>query len=129
MADYGHDVSTYPVTDMTGRTISGSRVVAECLLRRYMTPNGSLAYDRDFGCDLRFLLNGDFTATELRQHEARAAYEATKDERIASASVSFTLDTAASKLRIRISGVLSNASSFDFVLAIDKVTSQVLAVN
>ena len=129
MTDFGQDVSTFPVTDMTGRTISGPRVVVECLLRRYTTPNGKLFYDRRFGFDLRYLLNGDFEDRELRMAEVSAVNEALKDERVESAFATFDLDTKASKLTVRIGGVLVDGQTFDAVLAIGQVTAEILAVN
>lgn len=128
MTDFGTDVSTFPVTDMTGRTISGKRVVLERLLRRFMTPNGTLDYDPSFGEDLRYLLNGDFTDSELRQAEAAAARQALLDEAIVSAWVQFTLDKQTSKLTVRIGGELADGSRFEGVLAIGSVTGDILAV-
>lgn len=124
---YGTDVSTFPVLDMTGRTISGPRAVAECLLRRYMTPSGSLEYDRFFGFDLRFMLGGDFTDTDLRAIEAGAQREAVKDERIASAVVSIRLE--AGTLKVRVAGRLATGEAFEFVLGIGQVTGEVLSVS
>lgn len=128
MTDFGTDVSTFPVTDMTGRTISGPRVVLERLLRRYTTPNGFLEYDPTFGFDLRYLLNGDFSDAELRAAEAGAADQALLDEAVASVVVQLTLDKSTSKLKVRIGGVLADGTSFDGVLAIGSVTADILAV-
>lgn len=129
MVDFGADVSTFPETDMTGRMIDGRRATAECLLRRYTTPHGSLEYDEDFGCDLRVLLNDDLDDGDLRRVEAAASAEALKDERILSASVTLTLNRQTMTLSIRIVGVLSDRSSFDFVLAVNNVTAEILKVN
>lgn len=129
MVDFGSDVSTFPETDMTGRMVDGRRATAECLLRRYMTPYGSLPYDEDFGCDLRVLLNDDLDDGDLRHLESVASAEALKDERILTASVTMTLNKQESKLSVRIAGTLSDRSSFDFVLAIGNVTAEVLKVN
>ena len=126
MADLGTDVSTFPDMDATGRTISGTRALAECSLRRLTTPEGSLEYDTEFGYDLRDLVNEDLDARDLRRHQTRAEMQLELDERIRSASVTLTLNTATSTLMVRVSGTLVTGSDFAFVLAIDKVSSTVL---
>lgn len=123
---FGTDTSTFPDFDGTGRTISGVRVVAECLLRRFTTRRGTLFYDPDFGLDLRDLLNEDLDASDLRRFTALAKLEAEKDERVVEAAVSLSL--SGSTLKIQISGELSTREAFDFVLAIDKVSAEVLRV-
>lgn len=126
MADYGLDVSTFPGLDVTGRNISGSRVVAEACLRRLITPRGALRYDPDYGYDLRDLLNDDVTAADLRRHALSAALELEKDERIDAVSVTLTL--SGFTLTVAISGTLSTAAAFDLILAIDQVSAAVLRV-
>lgn len=128
MVDFGTDVSTFPGLDMTGRTITGVRAVAEAVARRFVTPNGTLEYDRDFGRDLRDLLNEDFDDRDIAREQAAAELEAEKDERVKRASVSFVLDRAAMKLTVRIGGVLADGrdTPFEFVLSIDKVSAKVL---
>lgn len=123
---YGQDVSTFPDFDDTGRTISEKRAVAECLLRRYTTPNGWLDYDPSFGLDLRDLLNEDLDANDMRRIQVLAKLEALKDERIDDVEVTVSLES--SVLKIRIVGTLADdAGGFEFVLAIDKVSASVLS--
>ena len=126
MADLGTDVSTFPAFDGTGRTISGVRALAECSLRRLTTEEGTLEYAPDFGYDLRDLLNEDLDERDLRRHEVRAALELEKDERIARADVSMTLDAATSTLSVRITGTLASGADYEFVLRIDQVSAEVL---
>ncbi len=126
MSDYGQDVSTFPDLDVTGRTISGARCVAECTLRRLTTEEGTLDYDRDFGRDIRDLLNADVTPKEIRREEIRVANEIEKDERVLRADVTMTLDEQKQTLTIRVGGELVDAESFDFVLAITAVSAEIL---
>jgi hypothetical protein len=126
MADYGTDVSTFPDLDVTGRGITGPRVVAECTLRRLTTAAGSLEYDKDFGYDVRELLNEDLSDIELRREQARIAMEVEKDERVASADVRLVLDRVTMKLFLHVGGSLYDGKVFRFVLAIDKVSAAVL---
>lgn len=127
MTNYGSDVSTFPVTDMTGRTIVGPRVVAEMLLRRYTTRAGKLRYAPDFGRDVRDLLNADLDETDLRFEEALLEREGLKDERIADLDVTLTLDARTSTLRIRADGFLSDGGEpFAYVLEVSALTAKIL---
>lgn len=125
MADYGSDISTFPF-DGTGRRITGARVVAEACLRRLMTQSGTLSYDPEYGVDLRWLLNEDLDASDLRLAESMAKFELEKDDRIRRANVSLAL--ADNKLTVRIAGELADRESFAFTLGIDSVSASVLEV-
>ncbi len=61
MTDFVVDVSTFPDLDSSFTLITGRRVIAEAILRRLLTPRGGLAYDPDFGLDVRGWLNEDCT--------------------------------------------------------------------
>lgn len=126
MTDYGRDVSTFPDLDVTGRDISDVRAIAECTLRRFTSEEGSLAYDKTFGKDIRDLLNEDMTERDARREEQRLATQAELDERILRADVSLTLEPSAHKLKVRVTGELSDGTEFSFVLAISKVSAEVL---
>lgn len=127
MSDYGADVSTFPDLDVTGNAIGGVRSIAECTLRRFMTEEASIDYDRKFGRNIRDLLNGDFTQRELRREESRLANQAEEDERIRRADVTLTLDEARHTLKLRVTGELTDSNNdFDFVLAITAVSAEVL---
>lgn len=126
MVDFGTDVSTFPVFDVTGRTISGVRAVAECSLRRFTTPHGSLEYDPDFGRDMRDLLNDDFDDADLPAEAGAAEAELEKDERVLTANVTLDLDRSASSLTLSAGGTLADGRPFQFVLAIADVSSDIL---
>ena len=124
--DFGTDVSTFPDLDVRGTQIKDTRSVAECCLRRLMTPNGTLEYDAEAGYDLRDLLNDDLADSDLRKHEALAAIEVEKDERIRSASVSLSLDASTFTLSVRITGVLVDNRPFALTAAITQISSDIL---
>lgn len=126
MTDYGRDVSTFPDLDVTGREIEDVRAIAECTLRRFTTEEGSVDYDRSFGRDIRDLLNEDMTERDARREERRLANQAEFDERILRADVSLTLIAREHKLKIRVTGELADGREFSFLLAISKVSAEVL---
>jgi hypothetical protein len=127
--EFGADVSTFPDLNVTGQKIDETKSVAECVLRRWVTPAGSLSYDRDAGYDLRDLLNDDLTASDLRRHSSRAAIEAEKDERVRSMTVSMTLDPSTFRLVVRARGVLINDREFSFTAAITQISAEFLTTS
>jgi phage baseplate assembly protein W len=126
--DFGADVSTFPDLDVRGTEISDVRSVVEASLRRLITPNGSLEYDRDFGYDLRDLLHDDLTETDLRRHEMRVALELEKDERVLSAEASIAFDEERPfVLLVRVTAVLVDDREFSFTGAISTISAELLA--
>lgn len=126
--DFGRDVGTFPDLDVRGTEISDVRSVVEASLRRLITPNGSLEYDRDFGYDLRDLLHDDLTETDLRRHEMRVALELEKDERVLSAEASIAFDEERPfVLLVRVTAVLVDDREFSFTGAISTISAELLA--
>ena len=84
--DSGTDLDCGP--DLTGDmcVTSGRRLVAQCVLRRYLTPRGSLPDDQNFGLDLTAYLHDDVGPGDVGRIGAAMAAEAAKDERIKRAS-------------------------------------------
>jgi hypothetical protein len=126
--EFGADVSTFPDLDVTGRGIKDTRSVAECVLRRWSIPHGSLSYDPDAGYDLRDLLNEDLDDSDLRKHEVGAALEAEKDERVRSMSVSMALDPRTFRLTVKARGVLVDGRDFSLTASISQISVELLAV-
>jgi len=127
MSDLGTDVSTFPDLNVRGQSIEDRATVAECCLRRLMTPNASLSYDTEAGYDLRDLLNEDLAERDLRRHETLAAIEVEKDERIKSAKVSLSLEPSTFTLTVRIAGLLIDNRTFDLTAAITTISASVLS--
>jgi hypothetical protein len=127
MPDYGTDISTFPVVDLTFAPISGRRVVAEAIARRLSTPRGTLFWDPQYGTDLRVFLNDDIDPIRTPMEVAiMAKAEAVKDDRVVDAVVFVSFDARARKLSVHIALELSEADRFEFVLGVDQVTVQIL---
>jgi hypothetical protein len=134
MADVGTDISTFLQTS-TGEyvpglspdfaVISGSRVVGEAIARRLITPRGTLAYDLDYGLDLRAYLNDDLGPTDLYTLGSLIEAEAEKDERVMAAEATLTLDRASSRLRVQLLLTIADAV-FTLTLSIDQLSLTVL---
>lgn len=135
MTNWGSDVSSFVVNDEGVadldpyfRIITGPRVVAEAVARRWTSPHGSLFWDPDAGQDVRDRLNAKLDPSQLDELAASLAAEAEKDERVLRCGVLVTYEQASKRLRIRAAITLSDADSFEFVMSIDAVTAAVLGL-
>lgn len=72
--------SVYP--DLRETEPNSGEDVAEEVLRRLVTPRGSIPDDPDYGFDLRGVLNAALTIQFLQEVEARAQNEVLKDDRV-----------------------------------------------
>jgi len=113
--DFGSDISTFPTLDPNFRLITGTQVIFEAVLRRLMTPRGSLAYDLDYGTDVRGMLNASTTSSELFALQASIEAEAEKDERVLRADAVITqLQTFVYRIDLSLT---TSAGPFLLVLA------------
>ena len=109
--DYGTDVSTYPDLDATFGILSGPRVVAENVARRLEEI-------------LRFTLNAEVTPLTIRVLEAQARQVALEDERVSNATSTATYANKTLSVSVRL--LMIEGETFDFVLNVDQVTTELL---
>lgn len=135
MSDFGSDISTFVLNefgeadlDPYFREITGLRVIAEAVARRWTSPRGSLFWDLDAGEDVTAYLNAKFDPTRIDYLQAALSAEAQKDERVQGCSVLVVYEQATKRLRIRGAITPSTGETFQFVLAIDAVTARVLGL-
>lgn len=133
-ADFGTDVSTFVLNDDGEldldpyfRKISGNRVVAEAVARRWTMSKGSMFWDADAGEDIREKLKAKLDEATIEEMQASLAGEAMKDERVLTATVLVTFDVSRQKLRIRCS-IVTAQGPFEFVMGISTVTAEVLGL-
>lgn len=106
--------------------VTGNRVVAEAIARRWSTPRGGLVDDPNYGFDLTDYISDDVTQTDLGRIAALAGAEAKKDERVLSCAVTITLDLAG---KLTVTGNVRTATGpFQLVLAVSQVTVALLQV-
>lgn len=121
MADFGIDVSTYllnddgePDLDPTFTLMSGERVVAEAVLRRW----------EDHGA-LRELLSKRVSTNDLLELRGAMAAEAERDERVFAARVELE---ATGDRSLGISAEIDTADgTFELVAAVSDVTIELLS--
>lgn len=108
--------------DPLGSLLSGPRVVAESVARRYMTPVGFIP---NYGYDLRSRLGARISNVGLARIREAMVTEAMKEEMVKSAAVQFE-STSASYWRVRVVLELITGQTFTAVLGIDQVSARIL---
>jgi hypothetical protein len=127
--DYGRCISVTDDLPLRWSIVTGPRVVAEAIIRRWSTPRGSLPYDLDYGTDARDLL-GDTVGLQSNSEMAQAlAREAEKDERVDDCNVVVKYDIPAETAIITAAITLAEGVTFRLVAAVDAVTVALLRVN
>lgn len=128
--DYGSDVSCVADIDLSGRVVTGKRLVAEAIARRLMTPRGGLIGDPHYGFELGQFINDDMGPADFAAMVSGATEECLKDERVISAEVTYEVTTLApSKLLLELTITLEiSEGTFDLVLSVDDVGVALLSV-
>lgn len=125
-ADLGSDVSTFPDLDSTFSLISGRRVLAEAVARRFITPKGALWKHPSYGCDLRRHLNAVMTTQRLAQIKQEAEAQAEEDERVLACECFVTFDDASKTIFIRV-GLADADGPFAFTAGITQLGLSLLS--
>jgi hypothetical protein len=101
---YGSDLScVVDVTDDFAELDPDSpEGISQSLVRRYMTPRGTLPDDADYGLDIRAWCNRGMTVLELRSLSAQMASEARKDDRIDDVRIDLGVALATSSIDCKI---------------------------
>lgn len=129
--DFGQDTSC-TTSLRTGQLVSGPRLVAEALYRRFTTPRGMLRGGEDeanYGLDLVGIIGSVSTKSDAAALEGRILSEAQKDERIQSVSVTVNATTSgpSTSFAIAISATTA-AGPFTLQLAVSAVTVELIGI-
>ena len=117
----GSDFSCEEDLDANLTPVSGRLGLAQSVLRRYISPTGSLFYDSDYGDDIRRYVN-NVGPTEMRA-SAAAEGEAEKDERVDRADVDATKSGSALELKV----VLTDGDGpFELTIGVDELSASLL---
>lgn len=133
---FGYGVDTSGVTDVTDTLDEvdaySPLAIAQALLRRLITPRGTLPDDRDYGLDLRGYVNRGSTLNEIRDLESMTRGEVLKDDRVDDARVTVTLPSPLTRLRVAIQVTPVDPRTggpFSLTLAVTSSEAIVEAVN
>lgn len=127
---FGTDLSAVPGLNV-GTYNDGTKNLAEALLRRSISPPGSLFYDADYGVDIReYLLE---TLDELAIYEIKTllSRQYLQDPRVVGAQVSVREElTSVNGKRLKISAVVeTQVGVLDLVIAVSNITAEILSAN
>ncbi len=123
MTDFGTCWSCPTGLTFPAVMVTGNRVVAEAIVRRWMTDLSTLIDDANYGYNLQQFLNGDLNVSDLPRVAQQAAAEAEKDERVHSCSVTVTFASET----LTVSGVVTTATgTFPLVVSISQLTVALL---
>lgn len=117
---YGRDLSctTTLAGDLAEVDPTSVRAIGEALIRRLITPNGSLLDDPDYGEDIRAALNRGTAQADLLRLAGRVRNEICKDDRVESANVTCAFATGARTLTIAALVVPADPNLTDFKLTL-----------
>ena len=125
---YGSDISCASDVDPLVREVEAfsTLALAEAIVRRLDTPRGSLPDDKDYGIDLRGLLNRGSVSSDLQQLAGQVRAGLTKDDRIDTLTVKVAPSSTGSTLRLELSVRPVAAALGGFTLTLSASSSQIL---
>lgn len=126
--DYGTCISVTSSTPRRWKLITGPRVVAEAIYRRWSTERGTLPYDLDYGTDAKEMIGETQSPAQIASWSTALAEEALKDERVEDCTVRMTYDEAAATAILTATVKLSGGPTFNLVVAVDSLTVALLRV-
>jgi len=116
---YGRDLSC--VTDITETleevdpfSVQG---LGEALLRRLITPRGSLPDDADYGIDIRGYCNRALTRQDLLALEGEIRAELAKDDRVAQVQPTVTWASPSLNVKVMVEPAIPGMRPFALTLA------------
>lgn len=121
MSIYGSDFAGVEDLDPNLTVVEGPAAVAVAVARRFLTPAGGLFYDRNFGFDVRRLLNAPIRS--IPELTFRLQAEARKDQRVEDADVRVV--RAQEALYIGITLTLATGP-FTFAIRVTKLSVELL---
>ncbi len=125
--DFGTAISCVNDIASDGRMVTGFRVVAEAIARRWITPRGRLVAYPNYGFDLTQYINADMSAKDIAALRAAAAAEAEKEETVDRCVVAAVLDTLTGVMTITAK-VDTTKGPFTLVVAASAVTLDLLSI-
>jgi hypothetical protein len=102
-------------------------VIMQAIARRFQTPRGIIATDREYGLDLRGYLHKPLTQRELRQLQTQALNEANKETRIDPSATQLSLYHSLGLIRceVLIRPLAPRADVFPFVVHVSRAGATV----
>ena len=127
--DYGTCISVTTDLPLRWKMVTGARVVAEAVFRRWSTDRGSLPYDLDYGTHAVGMIGATMTQGEIASWESRLVSEALKDERVQDCVAIVVYDQPNASAEITAKITPSDGAPFEMVMSINSVTAEIIRVS
>jgi len=133
---FGTDLGSFPNADANGvldidlgmQEVTGRDVLTQRLVRRQLTPPGSVIDCPNDCIDVRGFVSAGITQAELQALAGALRNELLKDEGITDVAISVTFDPRVSSLTI-VEKFTSGYGPFSLTLNVSQVTLEVLVQN
>jgi hypothetical protein len=122
---FGIDVDAVLDVPLRWNLASGTRNLGNNLARRLGTVLGSMPDDPNYGFDLRDMLNGGFTPTQLGQLRASVVAECLKDPRVQDCQAAFSWNSPQAAFTATLT-ITTADGVFTFVLGVSDVSVALL---
>ncbi len=126
LTDFGTDIAGYGYISPVWGLASGLINLANAQLRRLTTPAGTLDDHPSYGYDVRDLLVGDFSPTDLDAARSAIESQCEDDERVQSCKATLTMSQ---DLLLISLDELTADGPFALVLAVGSVSAAILSIN
>lgn len=128
--DFGLGWSATTDLTMPAIMVTGFRIVAEAIIRRWLTPRGGLLEDPSYGYDLTDAIGEDIDPSDLARMSQAAAEEAQKDQRVRACYVTMGLiNTGGTEPTLSVQARVETAAGpFTLVASVSNVTVTLLQV-
>lgn len=127
--DYGSDLSCLDDFEEEVRAITDPKLlIAQALIRRWMTPRGMLLDDPDYGTDLAEFMHEEVDELTLARMRAEARAEALKDERVVECTVDSTTFDRSTETLTFVFLVEAAETAIRLVVSVDAVNVSLLSV-
>jgi hypothetical protein len=114
--------------DPTGATVEGALAVAQCVVRGWETPQGSMEWAPSEGFALADWLNADIDEADRLAIASGAEADALTDERVWAISVGVTFSASSQTLTVSGQGVTAEGP-FKLVIASSGLDASILQVS
>lgn len=125
--DFGTDIDCTTSIGSRFKLASGFVNLANAMVRRLITPRGTLDYAPDYGYDVRDWLNHDMGQVAISTIEAAIDAECQKDDRVQTSSSTVVPNVLLQTMTITVA-IITAAGPFKFVTTVDKLNAILTSV-
>ena len=123
--DFGSDLSCTLDLDPRCVVVTGRRLLAEAIVRRWITPRGGLIDDPNYGTDVTAYLNDDVTPRDIAALQTAMSQEAEKDERVNSCDISIAIPPHGTGVYTITAQIHDNDGPFTLVVSVDTISKDI----